>query len=207
MFRTSCKVVQRNNKKRKSSYPKSTNYFLNQSTFEWLWNHVWLWKKKKKKETYVFISLFTWTFTVLQTSVKARPVREVALCIFSFYFFILFLKMLYPQRLLPNHRESSRRGLGGGGSAYSLEGWGVYGLGAHPLCQLALEWPCGPVPLPSGLSSDGTATMGGGGGCAVHPWCINQKALLSRALRSSALSPCLPRSTWGLPLPFGSFDM
>lgn len=48
----SCKVVQRS--KKKKLIPKSTNYFLNQSTFEWLWNHVWL-----SKETYVFISLFT----------------------------------------------------------------------------------------------------------------------------------------------------
>lgn len=40
---------------------------------------------------------------------------------------------------------------------------GVRGLGGHPpLCQLALGWPCAPVPLPSGLCSDGTAAMGGG---------------------------------------------
>lgn len=167
-------------------------------------------KKKKKKETYVFISLFTWTFTVLQTSVKARPVREVALCIFSFYFFYFILKDALSTEVAAKSPwiVKTWAGEGGTNSTYSLEGWGVYGLGAHPLCQLALEWPCGPVPLPSGLSSDGTVTMGGGrGGCAVRPWCINQKALLSRALRSSALSPCLPRSTWGLPLPFGSFDM
>ena len=33
-------VVQRNTKKK--LIPKFTNYFLNQSTFEWLWNHMWL---------------------------------------------------------------------------------------------------------------------------------------------------------------------
>ena len=64
-------------------------------------------------------------------------------------------------------------------STYSTKGWGVR-FGGHPLCQLALGWPCAPVPLPSGLCSDGTAAVGG----AAYP-CINQKALLARVFSST----------------------
>lgn len=57
-----------------------------------------------KKETYVFISLFTWTYTVLQTSVEARPVREVVLVFFCFFF---FFKDAFPQRLLPKQKHKT----------------------------------------------------------------------------------------------------
>ena len=78
MFRNSCKDVQRT-KKKKKLIPKSTNYFLNQSTFEWYWTVC-----GSEKDTYVFISLFTWTFTVLQTSMEAGPARVKDLwgCVF-----------------------------------------------------------------------------------------------------------------------------
>lgn len=139
MLRTSCKVVQRNNKKRKSSYPKSTNYFLNQSTFEWLWNHVWLWKKRKRKK-HMYLSHCLHELLQFYRPQSRLGQSERWLCVFfHFIFFILFWKMLYPQRLLPNHRESSRRGLGRGDEFYIFIG----GVGCI--------WFRGPPPLPAGF--------------------------------------------------------
>lgn len=138
MFRTSCKVVQRNNKKRKSSYPKSTNYFLNQSTFEWLWNHVWLWKKRKK---HMYLSHCLHELLQFYRPQSRLGQSERWLCVFSFCF--LFLKMLYPQRLLPNHRESSRREEGGGRPGVGGVSIFIGGVGCI--------WFWGPPPLPAGF--------------------------------------------------------
>lgn len=148
MFRTSCKVVQRNNKKRKKKLiPKSTKLFFKPK-------HIWMIMEpcvalKKKKETYVFISLFTWTFTVLQTSVKARPVREAALCIFNFFIILLFLNDALSTEVAAKSHWSVEMWdwwrLGGWGvnSAYSLAGWGVYGLGGPTPAKTPLLLPAG----------------------------------------------------------------
>lgn len=214
MFRTSCKVVQRNNKKRekKKAHTQIHKLFFKPK-------HIWMIMEpcvalKKKKKKHMYLSHCLHELLQFYRPQSRLGQSEVALC-------ILFFKDALSTEVAAKSHWSvmmwdwwrRRCGVGGGGvnSAYSLGGWGVYGLEAHPLCQLALEWPCGPLPLPSGLSSDGVATMGGvavggaWGGCALGPWCINQKALLAVLLRSSASSPCLPTTTPGLPLPFGSF--
>lgn len=131
----------------------------------------------KKKKTYVFISLFTWTFTVLQTSVKARPVKEVAL-------FCLFFKDAFPQRLLPKQKHSVNVGVcvWGGLLHIQLRG-GVCG-GPPPSASWlwgdpATQSPCPLAHLQMGLQQ---------WGWAVHPWCINQQALLARVFYSCCVS-------------------
>lgn len=85
----------------------------------------------------------------------------------------------FPQRWLPKLKRSVNMGREAT-STYSTKGWGARFGGHPPLCQLALGWPCAPVPLPSGLCSDGTAAVRG---WAADPRCINQKALLARVFR------------------------
>lgn len=132
-------------------------------------------KKKKRKETYVFISLFTWTFTVLQTSVKARPVREVALCAF------FFKKMLFHRGCCQNISIAST-----GTSAYSIKGRGVWFRGPPPSASWLWGDPAPQSPCPLACLQMGLQQWG----WAVRPWCINQKALLARVL-SSMLCLCV----------------
>lgn len=54
--------------------------------------------KEKKKPMY--LSHCLQTFTVLQTSVEARPVRDVFMCV------RVFLFNAFPQRLLPKQKRS-----------------------------------------------------------------------------------------------------
>lgn len=152
--------------------------------------------KRKKKETYVFISLFTWTFTVLQTSVEARPVREVVLCVF-------FLEDAFPQRLLPKQKLSVKHGVN---CCIFNEGEGCVVKGHLPTPT--------PPSLPAGFGvtlRPGPLALWpvfrwdcGNWGWAARPWRINQKALLVRVF-SSMLCLCVyPNaledylSWWGL---------
>lgn len=137
MFRNSCKSCTKKYEEKKAHTQIHKLFFKPK--------HIWMImepcvalkrekKKKKKKETYVFISLFTWTFTVLQTSVKAQPVREVALCVF-------LKKDAFPQRLLPKHKHSVTVG---GTSAYSIKG--------RSACSLNTPNPTPPLPAGFGVT-------------------------------------------------------
>lgn len=135
---------------------------------------------QKEKKTYVFISLFTWTFTVLQTSVKARPVRRGSLCfLFSFFF------NAFPQRLLPKQKRSVNMGREAI-SIYSTEGWGARFWGGPPPPPISLPAGFGVTlrPSRSALWPVFRWDSSSGGGGVVCPWCINQKALLARVFSS-----------------------
>lgn len=111
------------------------------------------------------------------------------LCVRYHFFFSLFLlwKMLFHRGCCQNKSIALNMEWT---TAYSIKGrvCGFRGT-PHPSppCQLALGWPCAPILLPSGLSSDGT-TESVCGGWAVHPWRINQKALLVRVFSSMFVS-------------------
>lgn len=136
-----------------------------------------------KKETYVFISLFTWTFTVLQTSVEARPAREVVSCVF-FFFIFFFFKVLFHRGCCQNKSIASNLGWT---AAYSIKGRAVWFRGTPPPSASWL-WgdPAPQSPCPLACLQMGLQLWG----WAVRPWRINQKALLARVF-SSMLCLCV----------------
>lgn len=146
MFRNSCKVVQRNMKKKKAHTQIHKLFFKPK--------HIWMiMEPYVALKKHVFISLFTWTFTVLQTSVMARPVRGGFVCVLVCGFFFFFLNA-FPQRWLPKQKHSVNMGREAT-STYSMKGWGVR-FGGHPP---SASWLWGD-PVPQSLCPLACVQMG-----------------------------------------------
>lgn len=140
---------------------------------------------------YLIVYINFYSFTDLSGGSASQRGDFVCCC----FFFNAF-----PQRLLPKQKHSQTWGE----LLHIQLGGGVCGLGVLPPLQPFASWlwgdPAPQSPCPLACLQMWLQRWG----CAVHPWCFNQKALLVRVL-SSMLCICVyPKCTWGLPQLLGS---
>lgn len=187
MFRNSCKVVQRTKKKKKKAHTQIHKLFFKPK-------HIWMIMEpcvalKRNICIYLIVYINFYSFTDLS---RGSANQGGGFCVGCFIFYFLFFfkkKMLFHRGCCQNKSIALKMGWT---TAYSMKGR-VYGLGAlPPQTPLPASWLWGD-PAPQCSCPLACLQMGPrrrGGGRAVRPWRINQKALLVRVF-SSMLCLCV----------------